>query len=174
MMRGFVFYSPYFQMVTASRILPFHFYRKPAFSCTLTLFKFEKGFWNPKRTLNSPVPCPRCRSAGGSVFRVALFNCTVASGCPDWGFELPPKHPDARHNLSIRLPIRPQRCVSRPACPIPSQPPTGSRRRAQARPGAPCTGSFSPSTCLRRGFGRQATPRPASRPPGRAAAQQAG
>jgi hypothetical protein len=44
--------------------------------------------------------------------------------------------------------------LRRPHTPPPTQTPTGSRRTPRARPGAPCTGSYSPST----------TPRRASRP----------
>jgi len=43
------------------------------------------------------------------------------------------------------------------------QTPTGSRKTPRARPGATCWGNFWSSTCLRPGFSRQATPRPASR-----------
>jgi hypothetical protein len=91
----------------------------------------KRGFWNHDRFCRGVLAVEDARVRG------RLFE--TSSGIPVLQV---PEEDILAVGPPIRSPTWPHKRASWLACPIPSQPPTGFRIRAQARPGAPCTGSF--------------------------------
>ena len=95
----------------------------------------KRGFWNHDRF------CRGVLTVEDAVVRGRLFE--TSSGIPI--LQVPEEDILAVGTTDPLADVATQAHVAARMS-NPEQPPTGSRRRAQARPGAPCTGSFSPST----------------------------
>jgi hypothetical protein len=91
----------------------------------------KRGFWNHDRF------CRGVLTVEDAVVGGRLFE--TSSGIPV--LEVPEEDILAVGTTNPLADVATQAHVTA-GCPIPSQPPTGFRIRARARPGAPCTGSF--------------------------------